>query len=61
MAKSVNQIEHVFQLPRKNMKAKKALKQAATEGEGTQVMPKHLQGGNSEFGDVYRLQTSDRH
>lgn len=44
---------------RKKTEGRKAHKQAATEGDCSENLETHLQGGNSVFGAVIGLQASD--
>ncbi len=48
-------IEHTLQLLK--TEGRKTHKQAATQSGCSEDLENHLQGGNSEFGDVHGLQT----
>lgn len=50
--------EHVFHLQKVKLKAKMPLEQAGAEDHCSKGLPEHYQDTNTEFSDVYGIQTS---
>ncbi len=50
-----------FSVTEDKTEGRKTYKQAATQDGCSEDLAKHLQGGNSEFGDVHGLQTTGSH